>query len=100
MVLSGQGVARAQIGARYGLSVRAVERCLDRAQHKLDEANAVMSERGRCAMVALAISEIKTGRIGSGHPGYERGIVHLNRCWRCRARTPIPIVRHEVARYE
>jgi DNA-directed RNA polymerase specialized sigma24 family protein len=91
VVLSGQGVARARIGARYGLSVRAVERCLDRAQHKLDAASAVMSERGRCAMVALAISEIKTGRIGPGHPGYERGIAHLERCWRCRARAPIPI---------
>jgi len=90
MVLSSQGVARAEIGARYGLSVRAVERCLDRAQHKLDEASAVMSERGRCAMVALAISEIKTGRIGPGEPGYDRGIAHLNRCWRCRASTPIP----------
>jgi DNA-directed RNA polymerase specialized sigma24 family protein len=93
MVLSSQGVSRAQIGARYGLSVRAVERCLDRAQHKLDEASAVMSERGRCAMVALAVSEIKTGRIGPGEPGFERGIAHLDRCWRCRACTPIAIRR-------
>jgi DNA-directed RNA polymerase specialized sigma24 family protein len=77
VILSRQGVARAEIGARYGLSVRAVERCLDRAQHKLDDARAVMSERGRCAMVALAISEIKTGRIGPGHPGYDRGVAHL-----------------------
>jgi DNA-directed RNA polymerase specialized sigma24 family protein len=91
VVLSGQGVARAEIGARYGLSVRAVERCLDRAQHKLDDASAVMSERGRCAMVALAISDIKTGRIRPGDPGYERGMAHLNRCRNCRASTPIPI---------
>ena len=90
-VLSSQGVSRAEIGARHGLSVRAVERCLDRAQHKLDEASTVMSEWGRCAMVALAISEIKTGRIGPRDPGYERGIRHLKRCPRCRARTPIPI---------
>ena len=90
VVLSGRGVARAQIGTRYGLSVRAVERCLDRAQHKLDDAIAVMNERGRCAMLALAISDIKTGRIGPGHPRYERGIAHLKRCRRCGARTPIP----------
>jgi DNA-directed RNA polymerase specialized sigma24 family protein len=90
MVLSSQGVSRAEIGARHGLSVRAVERCLDRVQHRLDDASAVMSERGRCAMVALAVSEIKTGRIGPGEPGFERGVAHLNRCWRCRAGTPIP----------
>jgi DNA-directed RNA polymerase specialized sigma24 family protein len=91
VLLSRHGVPRADIAARHGLSVRAVERCLDRAQRKLDDAIAVMSERGRCAMVALAISEIKTGRIGPGHPGYERGIAHLKRCRHCRASTPIDI---------
>jgi DNA-directed RNA polymerase specialized sigma24 family protein len=91
MLLSRQGVARADIAARYRLSVRAVERCLDRAQRKLDDASVVMSERGRCAMVALAISEIKTGRIGPGHPGYERGIAHLKRCRQCRVSAPIDI---------
>jgi DNA-directed RNA polymerase specialized sigma24 family protein len=88
--LSRQGVSRAQIGARYGLSVRAVERCLHRAQRKLDDGVAAMSARGRCGMLALTVSDIKTGRIGPGHPRYERGIAHLRRCRRCRTSAPIP----------
>jgi RNA polymerase sigma factor (sigma-70 family) len=91
MVLSGQGVPRAEIGARYGLSARAVERCLDRAHHKLDDGIALMSACGRCGMLALTISDIKTGRIAPGDPRYERGIAHLTRCRRCRASTPIDI---------
>jgi DNA-directed RNA polymerase specialized sigma24 family protein len=70
VLLSRQGVPRADIGARYGLSVRSVERCLDRVQRKLDEGMAVMSARGRCGMLALTISDIKTGRIGPGHARY------------------------------
>jgi DNA-directed RNA polymerase specialized sigma24 family protein len=93
VILSRQGVARAEIGARYGLSVRSVERCLDRAQHRLDDGIAVMSATGRCGMLALTISDIKTGRIGPGHPRYLRGIAHLRRCRSCRARTPIPMRR-------
>jgi hypothetical protein len=42
-------------------------------------------------MVALAISAIKSGRTGPGHPGYERGMAHLKRRSHCRANTPIPI---------
>jgi DNA-directed RNA polymerase specialized sigma24 family protein len=91
MVLSGQGVTRAQIGARYGLSVRAVERCLDRAQHQLDDAIAVMNATGRCRMLALRISDIKSGRISPGDPRYDRGMAHLKRCPHCRASAPIPI---------
>jgi RNA polymerase sigma factor (sigma-70 family) len=91
MVLSGQGVSRAEIGARYGLSVRSVERCLDRAQHKLNEGTALMSAWGRCGMLALTISDIKTGRIGAGDPRYEPGIAHLKRCRQCRVSTPISI---------
>jgi len=87
--LSGQGVPRAQIAQRYGLSVRSVERRLERAQRKLDAGLAVMSTRGRCAMLALTIADIKTGRIRPGHPRYESGNEHLNGCWRCRARSPI-----------
>jgi DNA-directed RNA polymerase specialized sigma24 family protein len=88
--LSRQGVSRAQIGARYGLSVRAVERCLQRAQRKLDDGVAAMSARGRCGMLALTVSDIKTGRIGPGHSRYERGITHLKRCRHCRTSAPIP----------
>jgi DNA-directed RNA polymerase specialized sigma24 family protein len=90
MLLSRHGVARAEIAKRYGLSVRAVERCLARAQHKLDDGIAVMSARGRCGMLALTVSDIKTGRIGPGHPRYDRGIAHLKRCHRCRTSAPIP----------
>jgi DNA-directed RNA polymerase specialized sigma24 family protein len=90
LLLRRQGVARAEIAARYGLSVRAVERCLGRAQHKLDDGIAVMSATGRCGMLALTISDIKTGRIGPGHPRYESGITHLKRCRRCRTSAPIP----------
>jgi DNA-directed RNA polymerase specialized sigma24 family protein len=89
VLLSRQGVPRADIGARYGLSVRSVERCLERAQHKLDDGIAAMSARGRCGMLALTISDIKTGYIGPGHPRYEHGIAHLKRCRSCRASTPI-----------
>lgn len=88
VLLSRQGVPRAQIAERYGLSVRQVERCLERAQHKLDQGVTAMRTRGRCAMVALAISDIKNGRIGPGDPGFERGMAHLRRCSRCRAITP------------
>lgn len=88
VLLSRQGVPRAQIAERYGLSVRRVERCLERAQHKLDEGVAAMRSRGRCAMVALAISDINAGRVTPGDPGFERGMIHLRRCPRCRAITP------------
>jgi DNA-directed RNA polymerase specialized sigma24 family protein len=91
MVLSGQGVPRAEIGARYSQSVRSVERCLERAHHKLDVGKELMSAWGRCGMLALTISDIKTGRIGPGDPRYERGIAHLKRCRQCRVSTPIPI---------
>jgi len=88
-VLSGQGVPRAQIAKRYGMSVRSVERYLQRAQRKLDDGLAVMSMRGRCALLALTIADIKTGRIRPGHPRYQRGNEHLNHCWRCRATTAV-----------
>jgi transposase len=88
-VLSGQGVPRAQIAQRYGLSVRSVERCLERAQRKLDGGLEVMSTRGRCAMLALTIADIKTGRIRPGHPRYDSGNHHLGGCWGCRATTAI-----------
>jgi RNA polymerase sigma factor (sigma-70 family) len=89
LVLSRLDVPRAEIGERYGLSVRCVERWLERAQRKLDEGREAMEERGRCAMLALTISDIKTGRIGPDHPRYQRGKEHLDRCWRCCGSTPI-----------
>jgi RNA polymerase sigma factor (sigma-70 family) len=89
LTLSRLDVSRAEIGERYGLSVRCVERWLERAQRKLDEGRVAMQQRGRCAMLALTISDIKTGRIGPGHPRYQRGREHLDRCWHCRGNTPI-----------
>ena len=89
LALSKLDVTRAQISQRYGLSVRCVERRLERAQRKLDEGREAMEERGRCAMLALTISDIKTGRIGPDHPRYQRGKEHLDRCWRCPGSRPI-----------
>jgi hypothetical protein len=66
-----------------------VERWIDRAQRRLDEGREAMDQRGRCAMLALTISDIKTGRIGPGHARYQRGKEHLERCWRCCGSTPI-----------
>jgi DNA-directed RNA polymerase specialized sigma24 family protein len=91
VLLSRLGVPRAELARRHGLSVRCVERYLKRAQRRLDEAVATMSVRGRCAMLALTVSDIKTGRIGPGHPRYERGIRHLRRCPQCRTTKPITV---------
>jgi RNA polymerase sigma factor (sigma-70 family) len=91
LILRSQGVSRAQIAARYGVSVRCVERRLERAQRTLDEGLAMMRQRGRCAMLALTVSDINTGQIGPGDPRYERGIRHLNRCARCRTTPPIQV---------
>jgi DNA-directed RNA polymerase specialized sigma24 family protein len=89
MALSKLGLKRAQIGERHGLTVRQVERCLERAQRKLDTAVDLMSEMGRCRMLALVIANIKAGRVGPEHPRYTDGMAHLEACWRCRARVPI-----------
>lgn len=89
LALSKLDVPRAEIGERYGLSVRCVERWLERVQRKLDEGREAMQERGRCGMLALTISDIRTGRIGPEHPRYQRGREHLDRCWHCCGSTPI-----------
>jgi len=83
------GLSRAEIARQHGLTVRQVERSLDRAQRKLEDGMSVMRERGRCGMLALTISDIKTNRIAPGTPRHERGTRHLQRCWHCRATPPL-----------
>lgn len=90
LVLSGWGVPRCEIARRHGLTVRQVERWIERAQHKLDDGARVMRERGRCAMLTLAISDVKTGRAAPGTPRHERGARHLRRCRHCRTTSPVP----------
>lgn len=89
MLLSKLGLSRSEIGARHGLSVRQVERSLERSQRKLDQAVEALRAHGRCQMLALTISEIKTGRIGPEHPRYQVAAEHLDGCWRCRGAAPV-----------
>jgi RNA polymerase sigma factor (sigma-70 family) len=89
VLLSKLGLSRSEIAVRHGLSVRQVERWLERSQRKLDQGADALRAHGRCQMLALTISEIKTGRIGPEHPRYRAAVEHLDDCWRCRATVPV-----------